>query len=220
MGTNLPSGHRQTLEFLEAHIAQWNTNQGAIGVASAAIIDLSTDVANARVAFNSVEMVRSDSKAKTQNFYSQANDIHTKGADVISTIKAYATSSGDAANVYLLAGLTPKDPSQPAPAPEQPTNGSAQLGGNGAVIINFEARGSTGTVWQVWRQLGTETEYTFLGSADSTTKSYADNTIPAGASSAQYTVQGVRGSVKGPVSFAILVQFGGVSGAEDVSEAA
>jgi hypothetical protein len=220
MGTNLPSGDRQTLEFLEAHIAQWNTNQAAIGITSAAITDLSTDVANTRQAFTAVESVRADSKIKTQDFYTKADGIHKKGADIISTIKAFASSSGNAANVYLLAGLTPKDPPQPAPAPEQPTNGSAELGGNGAVIINFDARGATGTVWQIWRQLGTETEYTFIGNADSATKSYVDNTVPAGESNAQYTVQGVRGSVTGPVSFAILVQFGGVSGAQDANAAA
>lgn len=220
MGTNLPAGRVQSLEFLENHIVQWNTNQGALGITSAAIIDLSLDVANTRGAFSSVELVRTDSLAKTQNFYSKADVTHKKGSDIISTIKSFAASSGDSANVYLLAGLTPKDPPQPAPAPEQPTNGSAELGGNGAVIINFEARGPTGTVWQVWRQLGTETEYSFIGNADSKNKAYADNTVPAGQSSAQYTIQGVRGSVTGPVSFAILVQFGGVSGAEDVSAAA
>ncbi len=220
MGTNLPGGRVQSLEFLENHLAQWGTNQAAIGITSAAIIDLSLEVVNTRTAFTSVELVRQDSITKTQNFYTKADAMHVKGADVISTIKSFAASSGDSANVYLLAGLTPKDPPQPAPVPEQPSNGNAQLGGNGAVIINFEARGVTGTVWQVWRQLGTETEYSFIGNADSATKSYTDNSLPAGQSSAQYTIQGVRGSVTGPVSFAIVVKFGGVTGAQDVNAAA
>jgi len=40
------------------------------------------------------------------------------------------------------------------------------------------------------------------------TKSFIDATVPAGTPSANYQVQGVRGSLTGAASFPLLVQFG------------
>ena len=220
MSSNIPRGRVELLTWLEGIQADWSDNFAAIGITSAQVTNLSGNIANTRSAFTTVESIRTQSKAKTAEFYTKADDLRIEANGLVSTIEAFAKTSGNAAAVYLAANLSAKDPPSPVPAPEQPTNGNAELGGNGAVIVNFEARGAAGTVWQVYRQLGTETVYSFVGSADSLTKSFVDNTVPAGESSAQYTIQGVRGNVKGPVSFAILVQFGGVSGAEDVAEAA
>ena len=220
MSTNIPRGRTELLAWLEGIVGNWNTNFAVIGLTSAQVIDLAQNITSTRTAFTTVQSIRTQSIAKTQDFYTLADELRVEASGLVTTIKGFAETSDDAAAVYLAANITPKDPPSPVPAPEQPTNGVARLGGNGAVIINFDARGSAGTVWQVWRKLSTDTEYAFVGSADSITKSFVDNTVPAGTPSAQYTIQGVRGSVKGLVSFAILVQFGGVSGAEDVATAA
>ena len=220
MSANIPRGRVELLTWLEGIITTWTANEASIGVTSAQITSLTSNITATRSAFTTVEAIRTQSKAKTQDFNTQADALRVEASGLVTTIKGFAETSDDPGAVYLAANISPRDPPSPVPAPEQPTNGSAELGGNGAVIVNFEARGAAGTVWQVYRQLGTGTAYSFVGSADSITKSFVDNTVPAGESSAQYTIQGVRGNVKGPVSFAILVQFGGVSGAEDVAEAA
>jgi hypothetical protein len=220
MSTNIPRGRIPSLEWLEANIAGWSTNQAAIGLTSAQVTDLAVDIANTRSSFSKVEMLRADAKAETPLFYDKSDALSKKAGALVTVIKGFAEASDDPAAVYAAANLTPRNPPSPLPVPQQPTNGTAVLGGTGAVIVNFDARGEGGgTVWQVWRQLDSETAYSFLGNADAKTKSYADNTVPAGTSSAQYTIQGVRGSVKGPVSFAITVQFGGVTGAQDAAAA-
>ena len=113
MGTNLPSTHRLSLEWLEGHIAQWNTNFAAIGLTSAQVIDLAQDIANARGDFTGVQQIRDDSRASTQSWYSVSDALHAKAADLITTIKSFAANNADPAAVYLAAGMTPKDPPSP-----------------------------------------------------------------------------------------------------------
>ena len=208
MGRNLPSERRQALEWLEGVISQWNTNFAAIGLTSASVIDLAQDIANSRGAFTSVELARIDAKAKTQDFYSNIDATHVTAADMISTVKAFAPTTGDPSNVYLLAGLTPREPPQPVPAPEQPTSLAAVLDGLGNVTISWDGRGPTGTVYNVSRRLPAETEFAFIGQGDGRDKTFTDTAVPSGTASAQYSVQAVRGADSSAPSATLLVLFG------------
>lgn len=219
MGRNLPSGGHAALEWLEAHIAQWNTNQATIGLASATVIDLGQNLANARTLFTSVEQIRADSKSKTQEFNSDMTDIHKEAANAISTIKAYAATTDDPAAVYTLAGLTQADPRQPAPPPAMPTNVLATLVNNGTVDVTWEGSGPVGTVYEVYRKANVETEFTLLGVADARTKEWNDTTLPGAPVSATYQVRAVRGADMSAFSAQSTIQFGPAAGATE-SEAA
>ena len=76
-----------------------------------------------------------------------------------------------------------------------------------------------GTVWEGTRKLPGETAFSKLGNADVLTKSFTDNTVTGGVSSAEYRVQGIRGSDAGPVSFLLGVQFGSTDGAAETEAA-
>ena len=104
--------------------------------------------------------------------------------------------------------------------PQQASILNAVLGGDGSVTINFQGNGPIGTVWQVSRKLPSETGFSFIGNADASTKSFTDATVPAGIVSADYQVQGIRGSVTGPVSFGFNVKFGGADGVAAPASAA
>ena len=81
--------------------------------------------------------------------------------------------------------------------------------------------GPVGAAWQIQRKLEFETSFAFVGNADVATKSFTDVNIPSGVASATYQVQGIRGSVLGPVSFPFTVPFGTVDGvAGEASQAA
>jgi hypothetical protein len=219
MGTNMPSSNHAALEWLEGHIAQWNTNQAGIGLTSAQTADIALTVANVRSDFTSVETVRAESLAKTSEFNSNAAAMRLKASKLISTIKSFAGTSGDAATVYTLAGLTPKGPSSPALPPEQPTGLKAILNGDGSVTIEWDGRGPTGTVYNINRKVAGETAFTFIGQSGARDKAFTDTGVPPGSASAVYTVQGVRGSDMGLLSQAMTVFFGTVDGA-GVGEAA
>jgi len=210
MGTNLPRSRTAALSWLEGHITGWNTNFAGIGLTSASVIDLAQDVTNARASFTSVEQVRAESLATTQDFYTDMDATHKKASDMIATIKAFAESSDTPAAVYLLAGITGKDAPTPAAAPETPAITSAQIAADGNVTIGFTARGPTGTVWLVSRKLNTQTAYTFLGQSDG--KEYTDTTLPTGVTTATYIVKGVRGQLSGLSSPPTTFQIGNVQG--------
>ena len=215
MGTNMPSTNHDALEWLEGHIAQWNTNFAAIGLTSAQTIDISGTVVNVRADFTSVETVRASSKAKTNDFDTSAAAMRAKASTLISTIKSFASTSGDAAAVYTLAGMTPKDPSSPMAPPEQPTGLKAVLIGDGSVTIEWDGRGPTGTVYNITRKLPAETVFTFIGQSGSRVKEFNDASVPPATASAIYMVQGVRGSDVGMVSQAMTVFFGAIDGAAE-----
>ncbi len=223
MGTNLPSSNKDSLVWLEGIIATWNANYAAIGLTSAQTINLSLNVANTRAAFTTVSDIRTESKAKTLDANAKAKALHAEASAMISTIKGFARASNDPAAVYLASGISPADPPSPVAPPGTPVIDNAVLIANGAVKINFSGTGPVGTVWQVNRKLTGETEYAFIGTADPTTKSYIDNTIPVGTDSAMYTVTGQRGAEIGLPSLTATVQFGSVQGVGDgaaASEAA
>jgi hypothetical protein len=213
MGQNLPSNNRESLVWLEGIIATWNANYASIGLTSAQTIDLSQDVANTRSAFTTVSDIRTESKAKTLDANAKAKALHAKASAMISTIKGFARASSDPAAVYLASGISPADPPSPVGLPEQPSGLSAILGGDGSITIGFEGRSAVGTVWEVSRKLPGETSFTKIGNADVLTKSFTDTTVPGTVNSAEYRVQGIRGSDAGPVSLAFTVQFGSAAAA-------
>lgn len=205
---NVPPGRIESLQWLEGIIGTWNANFAGIGLTSAQVVDLAQDIVNTRSSFTSVEQIRAESKSKTQDFYSQSDNLSAKAGAFVTIIKGFADASGDPAAVYTLADLTPKDPPSPMPAPDQPAIVQTALNGDGSVTVNYIGNGPTGTTWQVSRKLAGETGFTFVGNADSLTKSYRDTTIPAGADSATYIVTGTRGSLTGLPSIPAVVQFG------------
>ncbi len=221
MGANMPSNDNLALVWLEGHIDQWTASAATIGLTSAQTTDLAAKISDARTAFTSVEQIRADSKAQTGAYHSKAVGMRATASDMIADIKSFANTAADPNLVYTTAGITPADPRSPVPAPEQPVALTASLGGDGSVTIGFAGRGPVGTVWEISRQLAGETGFTHLGHADSATKSFTDTTITAGVATAMYQVRGIRGSITGPASFPITVQFGSAdAGAEGLGLAA
>ena len=207
MGLNLPNDRRQSLVWLEGRIDGWNTNFASIGLTSAQVTDLAGDIISTRTSFTSVQAARTEAKAETQSWYTNADELHTKAAELITLIKSFAANSRSSAAVYLAADMTPRNPPSPAPPPEQPGNLKATLNGDGTVTISWDGRGPTGTVYNVSRRLPAETSFAFIGQGDGRDKSFTDATVPTGSASALYIVQAVRGSDVSTPSSAFNVLF-------------
>ena len=213
MGTNLPANNSSALTWLEARIASWVAGPGAIGLTSAQVTDLATDIINARSSFTSVQTLRGDARDGTVDFNAKAKTMKQNASLLIADVKAFANAAPVPEQIYTAASILPNDPPSPSAAPEQASILNATLGGDGSVTISFTGRGPTGTVWEVSRQLENETSFSHVGHADSITKSFTDSTVPGTVSSATYRVQGIRGSLSGPFSFSFNVQFGNTDGA-------
>jgi hypothetical protein len=208
MGTNLPSSDHAALLWLEGHIAGWLAAPAAIGLTSAQVTDLATDINNVRTDFTSVESLRSDAKVATQAFHTNGKALRVKAAGLITNIKSYATTVPSAQQVYDAAGLLTPSPPTPAAPPQVPTDIRRTIEPDGAVTLKWSGRGPVGTVYNVTRKLATEAAFSFVGQGNASDKSFTDATVAPGTVSATYIIQGVRGDLVGLQSQPVTVYFG------------
>jgi hypothetical protein len=213
MGINLPSDRRPALEWLEGHIVGWNTNFASIGLTSAQVLDLAQDIANSRSTFTTVQTSRAAARADTQDWYDSIDALHKKAAGLITTIKSYAATSGTSAAVYAAADMTPRSNPSPTPAPDQPTSVLATLQPNGSVTVSFDGKGPGGTVYQVYRKLVTESNFSLIGTVGAKTKEFNDPTVPSAIASAMYQIRAQHGEKFSLFSASTSVIFGTAQGA-------
>ena len=84
----------------------------------------------------------------------------------------------------------------------------------------WEATGPTGTNYNVTRQLHGESDFTFIGQGDGTTKSFVDTALPSGTAHANYRIEGIRGARVGPQSVTFTIFFGSVGASSMRAQAA
>ena len=213
MADNMPGYSPDALTWLEARIAGWVASPAAIGLTSAVVTSLATDITNARTDFTSVQAIRGESMAATVTFNASGKVMRTNGALAISTIKAFADAAPIPSQVYETANVSPADPRSPALPPEQPASLEAILQNNGSVEVSWSGKGPVGTLYEVYRKLATETTFTFLGNVDASTKKFNDAGVPAGTISAAYQVRAIRADLVSPYSTQFSILFGTNDGA-------
>jgi hypothetical protein len=206
----LPPTKIARIEFCENHNTPWSTNAVAIGTTAAAVTDLETKTTAARDAFNAQQSAQNAARAATNDFNLAVQAMTDAAADIIKQIKTKAAISGN--GVYSLAEIPAPATPSPRPPPGPITDFVVTLDGNGALNLKWKCAnppGAGGTIYQVWRRIGASGEFVYLGGSGSRT--FLDDTLPAGSASVTYQIQGVRSTANGPWS-QFNVNFG-VSGA-------
>jgi hypothetical protein len=211
MSTNMPSRDIEALQWLEARISEWNLNFASIGLTSASVLDLAQDLANTRTAFTSIATAKAAAKDATADFHNQGKAMRTKASAMIATVKGFAQSSQTPQAVYDAASISPRNPPSPTPAPATPHNLRAQIGAAGSVDIEWDGTGATGTVYEVYRRLPTETNFDLLAVVDAKSKAFNDATLPVGTTFSTYQVRAVRAETQSPMSTQFNIQFGPVA---------
>lgn len=208
MGSNIPQGRLDQIQWFEDRIALWTTAPAAIGLTSAMVLDFSTQITDARDSFTITQTTRAISKNSTQDYYTKSDTMRSAGGDLVNTIKSFAEATGDE-TVYTLANISPpKDTRTPAPPPAQPFDVRTALNNDGSVEITFKGTGPVGTLYSVYAKPFGSATFTFLGQTDAESKSFTDSTITPGTQSVTYMVQAVRGDQISPWSEQVTTQFG------------
>ncbi|HEV2295504.1 MAG TPA: hypothetical protein VGR35_16765 [Tepidisphaeraceae bacterium] len=142
------------------------------------------------------------------------NDVRARlrvmASDLAKIIDGTATVT-DAQKVEL--GLNVRALPSPLPPPGTPEGFRVTLLGDGSIELKWTCKnppGSRGTIYQIWRRVGGETEFTYLGGSGA--KRYVERAIPAGVTSLTYQVQAVRSKSAGPRA-QYTVNFGAGAGA-------
>ena len=213
----VPNSRLGKIEFYEAHVGPWTANAANVGLASAAVTALSAAVTAARAAFVAHLAAQEAAKAATNNFYDKVRLMHNApgfGADMIQTIKTYAQTKNDP-NVYNLAQIPPPPTPGAVPPPGTPFDFKTTLNGDGSITLKWKCNnpeGSQGTVYEIARKVGAGGggAFSVLGAVG--TRSFVDDTIPAGSSPVTYQLTAVRGQTRGtPSQYVVNFGAGGAS---------
>jgi hypothetical protein len=105
----------------------------------------------------------------------------------------------------------------PRGAPGTPFKFVVSLASSGALTLQWKCnnpKGSSGTMYQVWRRVSATTNFEYLGGSGD--RKFIDDTIPAGSSQVTYKIQAVRSTAVG--AFAEYNVNFGVSGSAPIVE--
>ena len=193
----LPKPKLKRIAFYRSHLSPFAENALAIGTTPEAVADLSAKVAEAREARLAQRQAMSAARAATSRFNTAISAMNAAGASIIAQVRTQAQTTGNR-DVYNLALLPPPASRSPIGEPGTPSAFEFELHGAGLLVIKWRCKnpkGSTGTMYQVYRRLSPTGEYTYLGATGS--KSFLDSTIPPGASNLTYRIQAIRSTKVG-----------------------
>ena len=192
----VPKKKPERTTFFASKISPWTTNSAALNVEPAAVATLDTRVEAARDAQATFVAARAAARSAGINYDQAVRGMTLAGTAIISQIRTTAQTGGDA--IYALADLPAPPTPRPVPAPGTPSDFVAALGGDGSVKITWKCvnpRGSTGTMYQVYRRVGGAGEFSYVGGVGA--KEFTDSAVPAGATTVTYQIQAVRSTAAG-----------------------
>jgi hypothetical protein len=198
------------MQFYADRIDLWTLNAVAIGTTAGEVTALDTKVQAAESAYDAQQLAKDNAKSATETYQQALAAMSVAGATIIDEVRVKARTAGPA--VYPLANIPAPDVRSPVPPPGLPANLTVTLDGAGALNLKWKCPnppGAGGTIYQIWRSLGSTDDFVCLGGCG--TKSYRDATLPAGTAQVSYQIQAVRSSAVGP--WALFVVKLGVSGA-------
>jgi hypothetical protein len=201
MGKVLPATRVRRIEFCESHLGVFAERADLIGTTDAAVADLADKTAATRAAYEAARAAQQAARSATLEYHLAAAAMTLAAADIVKLVTAMAATTADAGGgdgVYALASIpAPRSPS-PAPPPGKPTAFAAALNADGSVTLRWTCanpRGTSGTLYQVWRRVGAGGPFEHLGATG--VKRFTDAMLPAGAGAVTYQIQAVRSTAAG-----------------------
>lgn len=203
----LPRTLPELVSFVESHLPVWTASPTTIGLTVGQVSALNGQLNNTTAAIEARNEAANAAKAATVAQNGQGSDLRELAAAAIRSIKTYAEAQAKPALVYAEAQIDPPAPPSPAPPPGQPTDLSVGIEPLGALTLRWKCTNpAAGTSYIVRRRTAGESAWTFVGVTG--TKTFTDDTFIAGPDTVEYTVQGARSGVSGPLSSIFTVNFG------------
>ncbi len=218
MSTIPYDSREQVLVWCRAHVEAFAAHQAVIGLSPQAVEQFTVLTALLAEHEREAAEARARAEAATLRVNSTFAQLRKAMVNAVTDIRQEAESTGNT-QVYALALVPPRATGQPAPAPQRPTQLTAQLANagssEGGLALSWQCpqpRNVRGTMYIVSRQLPGENTFTTLGIVGQ--RRFVDETLPAGVGEATYTVQAVRGTRAGgvgPMSAQVTVKLGNVN---------
>lgn len=218
----IPDKKNEQIQFAEQHWPIWDAAPPtAIGLTAAKVTAIKDSTVAARTSFDAALAARQASKAATTQSDNDIAAMFTLLSDGVKQIRLFAETTNDP-NVYAEAQIPAPAAPTPALPPTQPIELRGIVGSLGQLTVEWKASPSSasfdsstvGVTYTIRRRLAGQTGYTYIGTVQPSKagkrgfSSFVDDTLPANPDGLQYVVQGVRGSLNGPVSEVLSITLG------------
>lgn len=206
----VPSKLQDFLDWADLHSQAWQASPTSIGISASQASSFVSAALLARERYNQQLAAIQAAKNATESQQDATRDCRRLVADLIRDIKAFAEQQPKPAEIYILADLPVPSTPVPLPPPGKPNNVIVGLvPTTGAITLKWKVvnpQGAQGTSYIIRRRVGTTGEFVFVGVTG--LKEFTDSTFVAGPDTIQYTIQGQRSDLAGPLSDIVTINFG------------
>lgn len=210
MGTYPTAPRSDFLSWCQLHEEIFTDHAAAIGLTPAQALAFKTATDKAADAASKQESYRSKALSATSDANDAFATLRTAAGATVRLIRTFAENAPNPQSVYSTAEIPPPAAPSPVPPPARPTDLRVQLDAAiGNLTLRWKAsnpQNAGGTSYVVRRRLPGESDWTIIAITGS--KKFIDTTLLAGPDMVQYTVQGQRSELSGPVSEVFTVNFG------------
>jgi len=210
MSTYPTSPRAAFLQWCTTHAEIFATHAEEIGLTPAQGAAFASQLTKTDGAVQSQDVAKQVQQAATITVDACVASLKTMAGDAVRSIRAFAELQPDPTEIYTLAQIPPPAAPSPVPPPAQPMNLTVTLDATtGSVTLRWKCTNPPsggGTAYIIKRKLPGQSEFSFVGVSGK--KEFVDETLIAGPDWVQYTVQGQRADVPGPVSPVFTVNFG------------
>ena len=200
MAAIVPNTVSDKITFFTSHVTGWAADPLAIGTTAERVALVQAKLDEAKAARLARAQAVDAARSATLRLKMALAELSHVGAQVIAEVKAKAAVDGK--SIYPRASLPVPAAPSPLGKPGKPTNLSVELlSGMGVFRLSWKCRhprGAKGTMYQVYRRLGADGEFAFLGASGK--KKYTDATMPAGTRFVSYRIVAVRSTARGDVA--------------------
>lgn len=216
----VPNRIEDYLNWAEQRAQTWQSAPTTIGLTAAQATAMANAVSLARVKFADRAKAATAAQIATNEQDDAVRASRRLTSDLIRAIRGFAANSVNPNDVLNRAELPLPQPAAPLPPPGKPNTINVGITPTtGAITLSWKVTnpaGASGTSYIVRRRVGNTGEFAFVGVTG--TKKFVDSTFTAGPDSVQYTIQGQRSDVAGPVSDIVTINFGRSGPGRSLSE--
>jgi hypothetical protein len=198
------------INWAEQRADAWQVDPAAVGLTPLQATAMVSAMQLARAKFAARAKAATAAEIATNEQNEAVRDARRLTSDLIRAIRGFAANSDDPNAVLNRAELPLPQPATPLPPPGKPNTINVGITPTtGAITLSWKVTnpvGASGTSYIVRRRVGSTGEFGFVGVTGN--KKFTDSTFTAGPDSVQYTIQGQRSDVAGPVSDIVTINFG------------
>jgi hypothetical protein len=182
--------------FFKSHVGKWAENAAALGLTEAEVATMAAKTEATRAALAAQRAAQQAARSATLMMRQADREMSRMGRSILQRIRGQAAVAGN--SVYALASVRPPKKGSKIAPPGKPSAFTIELQEIGWLTLRWTCknpRGSTGTIYHVWRAPGIDQPFQYLGAVGE--RKFVDQRLPAGAARIVYKVQAMRSTAVG-----------------------